>query len=69
MDISGGATTTLRLSTLQGPLLLEGNGQWNGGRLRFSGEASAAAGMEAPLANLLNILGLRRGDKTMLQIN
>ncbi|MBQ9577936.1 MAG: type II secretion system protein N, partial [Ottowia sp.] len=68
VDITGGATTTLRLSTLQGPLLLEGTGQWDGKRLRFSGEADAAAGMEAPLANLLNILGIRRGDKVMLNI-
>ncbi|MBQ6656153.1 MAG: type II secretion system protein N [Ottowia sp.] len=68
VDITGGATTTLRLSTLQGPLLLEGTGQWDGGRLRFSGEADAAKGMEAPLANLLNILGVRRGNKVMLNI-
>ncbi|MBR6976505.1 MAG: type II secretion system protein N [Ottowia sp.] len=68
VELSGGATPALRLSTLQGPLLLDGNGQWNGGRLRFSGEAGAAADMEAQLANLLNIIGVRRGDKVMLTI-
>ena len=68
VELKGGATPTVHLTTLQGPLLMKGNGQWDGKRLRFSGEANAAAGMEAQLANLLNILGIRRGDKVMLNI-
>ena len=61
LSIDGGAGG-LRMT------LLEGSGQWNGGRLRFSGEAGAAADMEAQLANLLNIIGVRRGDKVILAI-
>ena len=68
IELAGGAAPTMHLSTLQGPLLLEGRGPWNGGHLRFSGEAGAAAGMEAQLANLLNIIGVRRGDKVFLEL-
>ena len=68
VQLAGGATPTLQLQTLQGPLLLSGSGQWNGGHLRFAGEAGAAAGMEATLANLLNIIGQRRGDKVLINL-
>lgn len=57
---------TLRLATLRGGLVLDGNGQWTGGRLRFRGVASAAAGQEAALANLLSIIGRRDGARTLL---
>src|SRR5690606_1940913 len=54
---SDGNTVTLNLSTLRGDLLLQGSGQWVGGRLRFRGEAEAAPGREVALTNLLNIMG------------
>jgi general secretion pathway protein N len=53
-----GAELTLR--SIKGPLLLDGSGSLNGGRLRFSGQAQAANGYEETLANLLNLLGQRR---------
>lgn len=59
---------TLSLSTVQGALQLQGQGQWLAGRLRFSGEAQAAPGREDALANLMNILGRRQGSKTLIQI-
>jgi len=59
---------TLQLSTEQGPLRLTGAGQWVGPRLRFRGEARADAGSQALLNNLLNLLGQRRGDVTLLAI-
>lgn len=62
----GTATPSLQLSTLQGPLLMSGQGQWVGQRLRFTGEASAQEGHEAALANLLNIMGRRQGSRSLL---
>jgi general secretion pathway protein N len=64
----GTATPGLTLSTLQGPLLLTGQGQWVGQRLRFTGEASAAEGQEAAFDNLLNILGRRQGARSLLSL-
>jgi general secretion pathway protein N len=64
----GTPTPSLTLSTLQGPLLLSGQGQWVGQRLRFTGEASAAEGQEAAFDNLLNILGRRQGARSLLSL-
>lgn len=58
--------TSLKLATLKGGLVLDGRGQWTGGRLRFRGIASASAGQEAALANLLSIIGRRDGARTLL---
>lgn len=60
--------STLELSTLRGDLRLQGQGQWVGGRLRFTGEASASPEREAALANLLNIIGRRQGSRSVIQI-
>ena len=56
----------LALSTLSGGLLLQGEGQWVGGRLRFRGDAQAAPGNETALANLLSIIGRRDGKRSLL---
>lgn len=64
----GTPTPGLDLSTLQGPLLLSGQGQWVGQRLRFTGEARAAEGHEAAFDNLLNILGRRQGARSLLSL-
>lgn len=60
--------TTVALQTLRGELLLQGNGQWVDGHLRFRGDAQAAPGREAALANLLNIIGRRQGPRSLLNI-
>jgi general secretion pathway protein N len=60
--------STLELSTLRGDLQLQGQGQWVGGRLRFTGEASASPDREAALSNLLNIIGRRQGSRSVIQI-
>lgn len=60
------ATPTLKLSTLSGSLLLTGQGEWTGPRLRFRGEASAAPEHAAALNNLLNIIGRRQGERSLL---
>ena len=56
------------LQTLDGALLLSGQGQVGPAGLRFRGEARAAAGQEAPLNNLLNIIGRRNGAASVLSI-
>lgn len=55
-----GQQAAVTLTTLKGPMLLDGSGTLNNGRLKFSGTAQAAAGQESGLANLLNLLGQRR---------
>jgi general secretion pathway protein N len=64
----GTATPNLQLSTLQGPLMLSGQGQWVSQRLRFTGEASAQEGHESAFDNLLNILGRRQGVRSLLSL-
>ncbi|MBS0466279.1 MAG: type II secretion system protein N [Proteobacteria bacterium] len=66
--LQGGEAPTLELSTLDGALLLSGNGQWVGQRLRFTGEASAAPEREAQLTNLLNIIGRRSGARSIITL-
>lgn len=53
-------TAAVSLTTLHGPLLLDGAGTLHNGHLTFSGTAQAAAGQEERLANLLNLLGQHR---------
>lgn len=64
----GTPTPSLTLTTLTGPLRLNGQGQWLGQRLRFTGEAMAEAGHEEALSNLLNIIGRRDGARSLLSL-
>ena len=68
LEVRGGDAVALALSTLEGGLQLSGSGQWVGTRLHFSGEAHAAPGLEAQLANLLNIIGRRQGDRAVISL-
>jgi general secretion pathway protein N len=71
LNFQGAQETTppsLRLETLSGSLLLSGSGQFNGGRWRFNGEASAAPGFEAALSNFLDILGRRVGPRSIITV-
>lgn len=69
MDLRG-QQAQLALTTLKGPMLLNGKGTLTNGRLKFSGKAEAEAGQEERLANLLNLLGQRRreGDKDVIAL-
>jgi len=68
--LAGGGAPTLEVSTLEGALQLSGSGQWVGQRLHFSGQAWAASGMQAPLSNLLGLLGrLRRDGHAQIFLN
>jgi general secretion pathway protein N len=66
--MQGGDTIAVKLDTVEGKLQLQGEGQWLDGRLRFKGEASAQPEFEAALSNLLNILGQRRGNKSIMEL-
>ncbi|MFM6985724.1 MAG: type II secretion system protein N [Hydrogenophaga sp.] len=65
---AGSDGATLSLHTLSGDLQVQGQGQWTAGRLHFRGEASALPGREAALANLLNIVGRRQGERSLLSV-
>ncbi len=69
IQVRGGDTMAITLDTLEGSLQLQGSGQWVNHRLRFQGEASAAPEFEAALSNLLNILGQRRGNKSIMELS
>ncbi|MCH7343264.1 type II secretion system protein N [Pelomonas sp. CA6] len=57
----------LELITLRGALQLQGQGSL-APRASFRGEASAAPGAEAALANLLNIIGRRQGARSIISV-
>ena len=68
-DPSNSGVSTMQLSTLEGALLLSGQGSFGGtSKTRFIGEASSAPGREAALDNLLNIIGRRQGARSVISI-
>ena len=66
--LQGGNPSTLQLNTLDGSLVLTGQGQWIGQRLRFDGAASATPGSIDALSNLLNIIGRRNGATAIIKV-
>ncbi|MEO7243312.1 MAG: type II secretion system protein N [Variovorax sp.] len=68
LSLAGGPAPTMLLVTRGGALQLNGSGSWNGKAFRFSGEANAAAGREAALANLLNIIGRRDATRSIITL-
>ena len=68
LTLEGGDAPTLALKTLDGSLLLSGQGQWVGSRLRFEGWAEAVPERAAALNNLLNIIGRRQGARSIITL-
>lgn len=68
LSVQGGSVPVLQLTTLDGALKLKGQGQWVGGRLRFTGEAAAAPESQEVLANLLAIIGRREGARSIIKL-
>ena len=66
--VQGGDTIALTLDTLEGSLQLQGSGQLQNGRVQFNGEATAAPDAQDALSNLLNVLGQRQGNKSILKM-
>ncbi len=67
-DNTSAGTAQITLSTLEGALLLSGNGSWGLAGLRFQGEANAVDPDDAALGNLLNIIGRRDGARSVISI-
>ena len=67
-DHANAGVSQLPLSTQEGALQLSGAGSLGPGGVRFRGEARAAEGDEAALANLLNIIGRREGARSVISI-
>jgi general secretion pathway protein N len=67
-DAASGDAASLTLITIDGALRLSGQGTWAATGLRFRGEAQAADGNETALNNLLNIIGLRQGARSIISI-
>ncbi|WP_240636118.1 type II secretion system protein N [Caldimonas tepidiphila] len=63
-----GGPATLTLQTLDGALRLSGEGTWSPQGVRFRGEARAAEAQQPVLNNLLNIIGRRDGDRSVISI-
>jgi len=70
LSLRGQDELTLTLqSSPQSALRVQGQGQWSPGqRWQFQGEALAAPGREAALSNLLNIMGRRDGDRSVITL-
>lgn len=62
------APAILTLQTDDGALQLRGTGAWGQSGIKFSGEATAAEAQRGALDNLLNIIGRRQGDRSIITI-
>lgn len=58
----------MNLITLDGALLLSGSGDVTASGVRFRGEARASDNERGALDNLLNIIGRREGDRSVISI-
>lgn len=67
-DTGAKGLSTLSLQTVDGALLLNGQGTLGPGKARFVGTAQAAPGQESGLGNLLNIIGRRDGNRSLISI-
>lgn len=67
-DAAGKGLSTLSLQTVDGALLVNGQGTLGAGKARFVGTAQAAPGLENGLNNLLNIIGRRDGNRSFISI-
>ncbi|MGB7301403.1 MAG: type II secretion system protein N [Burkholderiaceae bacterium] len=64
-----GSSAKLDITTISGPLLLEGDGTWNSRQgVRFSALASAEERERTRLQTLLGLIGRRQGTKTLIKI-
>ena len=70
IEIDGtGASSSIRMSALDGPLRLSGTGTWTARTgLRFTAYAEADESERLRLQSLLGLLGRREGTRTMIKI-
>lgn len=63
---AAGQVGNLVLTTLGGPLTLNGQGQWHAGHMDFTGRAQSSQEALPNLSGLLNMLGRREDSRTAL---
>ena len=68
LRLHGAEQPRLDLTTLNGKLLLSGQGQQTQGRWQFRGEARSDDASQAALGNLLNIIGRREGARSVITV-
>ncbi len=68
MTLEGGDRVRMQLETLGGELVLTGSGHLQEGRWLFEGEARAAPGREEALSSLLNVIGRRQGERSVIRV-
>lgn len=68
LDGDTDAAPRLALITTGGPLRLNVSGHWGADGLQLRGEAHAAPGAERALDNLLNLIGRRQGERSLIAI-
>jgi general secretion pathway protein N len=68
LTVRGGEAPAIDLQTLKGALQLSGTGSVVGSRIRFKGEASASPEQLEALSNVLNIIGRRVGNKSLISL-
>lgn len=67
--VGDGAQAKLDITTITGPLRLDGDGTWTSQRgVRFSAFATAEERERDRLRTLLGLIGRRQGDKTLIKI-
>jgi general secretion pathway protein N len=67
--VGSGEQAKVTMSTLSGPLRLDGSGVWNArSGMRFTAEALADEPERARLLPLLGLLGRREGERTIIKI-
>lgn len=68
LSVTGPGQPKLGVTTLEGSLQLTAQGQFSSGQLHLTGQAQAAPGREAALSNLLNLIGRRSGERSLISI-
>lgn len=68
LESPAGQPPKLALTTLQGDLVLQGEGDWSAGHFRFRGWAESHPDRVDALSNLLNLLGQRDGLRARLSL-
>ena len=70
IDVNGaGGDVNLSLSTLSGPLQLQGRGSWDRrAGVRFEAQARAEGPERQRLQSLLGLIGRREGERTVIRI-
>lgn len=68
LNLQAAQQPQVTLSTIEGALQIQGQGQWRAGRWYFQGQANTEPALEPALGNVLNIIGRREGARSIITI-